>query len=113
MYKIGYFSIDFDFNDNNYLFKGYTNGLLWNGWETPLFEKEVADIIAKKFTDNYLIIQYNENNDTYNTIDKLDIENNAIIEAKVIQTEEGQKKVYDFSILGWTWDIYNKPLIIE
>ena len=102
--KKAYFNID-----NNEYYEGYhIEDRRWNGWATPKFEKHVADFIAHNFSSTDFNIKYNEKNDYYSIIQK---ENGKIIleekiKGQIINTTEGQKKVYGLGAFDWTWEDY-------
>lgn len=96
-------------------YPGYTFNEHWNGWECPYFTKEVADEICKDFSFTYSFTDsegksqecryyYKEESDTfYGFDDNTEYGEQEIGCPKEIQTPEGKKKVYDFSIAGWIW----------
>ena len=51
--------------DEGPIYEGYTNRDPWNGWECPLFTKEVADQIAMEVNDGYSTMTYNKVNDCF------------------------------------------------
>jgi len=101
--------------DKGKSYSGYTFNERWNGWECPYFTKEVAEEICRDFSFTYTFSDsdgnkqecryfYNEELDTFYGLD----ENNECTEYEigvpvVIQTPDGKKKVYDFSIAEWPW----------
>ncbi len=102
--KKAYFNID-----SNEYYEGYhIESRSWNGWAMPSFEKYVADLIAYNCsTTDYKVI-YDRNNDCYNIIQT---ENSKVIEEikvekHIINTTDGEKEVYDFGSIGWTWEDY-------
>lgn len=94
----------FTFDDYPKAYIGYTNGRLWNGWETPHFElAEVLRIMAdhNKETDNP--IHYNEGIDTF-YIAETEYTSGAIWEGEDCQTDEGIKHLYGIGAFFWIWE---------
>lgn len=90
-------------------FPGYTFNRHWNGWEMPMFTKDVAEQIAKastvKYSDDEIYeCYYNAKRDCYMYKDPNEINPQVVAEGMIISTEDGEIKVYDFGISGWIWD---------
>ncbi len=102
--KKAYFNIG-----NNHYYEGYHDeNKVWNGWAMPYFNKYIADLLTNNCSTKDFSITYNSEKDCYIVITK---ENDTVIDESIaekmtIDTEEGQKEVYDFATLGWTWDSY-------
>ena len=102
--KKAYFNID-----NNEYYEGYhIEDRRWNGWATPCFEKYVADLIAHNFSTSNFKIKYDEKNDYHRITEKEDgkIILSEKIKGHIINTTEGQKKVYSLGAFDWTWEDY-------
>lgn len=98
----------FNINNNEY-YEGYhIEDRRWNGWATPSFEKYVADLIAHNFSTSNFKIKYDEKNDYYRITEKEDgkIILSEKIKGHIINTTEGQKKVYSLGAFDWTWENY-------
>ena len=105
--KKAYFNID-----NGDYYEGYhIPENRWNGWATPKFEKNIADLIAHNFSTKDYKINYDKENNCYIIID----ENNEVekVEKLTINTKDGKKEVYDFGSVGWTWDSYTLDEVKE
>ncbi len=86
--KAGEFSLD-----GGNIYKGYTNGGIWNGWECPYFEKEEADKIAKDYNGEFVDDTYvfpNDDDDVY--------------ESENLETVDGKKKVWAIGAYAWVWE---------
>ena len=81
-------------------FFGYTFGELWNGWACPYFAKESVLNIIKHMSNGM-----DTTISIVNNVVIVDIEGEVSkIEIETIDTEVGQKQVYNFGLLGWVWD---------
>lgn len=95
-------------------FPGYTFNQHWNGWEMPLFEKKVANKIAKassiKFSDGEEYrCYYDKNKDVYYYKTPDEVDPYIVAEGTTIITEDGNEiKVYDFGLSGWIWEEVKK-----
>lgn len=99
MYK-SYFDID----GINYIFEGYTDGTLWNGWATPWFTKEVAEELIKtmQWYDGQWAT-YTEGNDSFCICD----EHCEIIEeykGKDFIIDGEELHLYPIGAWNWVWD---------
>ena len=108
MYKQTYFTIG---GENDY--KGYyIENNTWNGFETPLFEKEEIEKFIKQETSEQLKIEYNNLDDIYiislysgnELIDSLPFGSCTII------VNGKARKVYPFGYQYFTWVKSNKQL---
>lgn len=102
--EIAYFNIG-----NTEYYEGYhIKGNNWNGWAMPCFEKRIADLIKHNFSSRDFQIIYDKNTDCYicKTIENDKISQVDVAEKKIINTKDGEKQVYDFGSIGWTWDSY-------
>lgn len=66
VYRQGVFTLGAfeDAPENNYA--GVTNGVTWNGWETPLFTREQGERIAASFLkEDGCTIRYDEARDAF------------------------------------------------
>ncbi|MCI9039065.1 MAG: hypothetical protein HFJ29_04230 [Clostridia bacterium] len=109
MEKKAYFELD----DTSEYYEGYhIESRKWNGWATPSFEKPIADIIANKASTTDYRIEYSEKNDCYYAIEK---ENGkeTVGYGHIINTKEGQKKVYCLGAGYWTWTAYTIDKVKE
>ncbi len=109
--KKAYFNIS-----NNEYYEGYhIENERWNGWARPSFEKHIADLIAHNFSTRDYKISYDRKDDCYNIIQT---ENSKVIEElkaekHIINTTDGEKEIYDFGSIGWTWDDYTLDEVKE
>ena len=102
--EIAYFNIG-----NTEYYEGYhIKGKNWNGWAMPFFEKRIAEFIKYNFSTTDFQIVYDKYTDCYicKTIENGKVIQTDIAEKKVINTKDGEKQVYDFGSIGWTWDSY-------
>ncbi len=102
--EIAYFNIG-----NTEYYEGYhIKGNTWNGWAMPCFEKRIADLIKHNFSSNNFQIVYDKYTDSYicKTIENDKVSQVDIAGKKVINTKDGEKQVYDFGSIGWTWNSY-------
>lgn len=83
------------------IFKGYTYNCYWNGWDMPMFEKEVVFKIIESFEcDN---ITYSEADDSFTIISEDDDEP-SIEKGHDIKDENGNiHHVYDIGAGSWIW----------
>lgn len=84
-------------------YDGYTDGSLWNGWECPLFTKEVADQIAMEVNDGYSTMTYNKVNDCF-IYNGYRNEEPDIFKGKDIHG----KHLYPIGTAYWMWDKANE-----
>ncbi|MDW1583962.1 MULTISPECIES: hypothetical protein [unclassified Vibrio] len=103
-YKKGFFTID---NDPNLTFEGYAiPGDLWNGFEKPVFEIQVACNIAeavnKELGDYYHCVRDNENK----CFTLKELENDYTHEMNDFEIEVDGKKlvVVSFMTSNWCWE---------
>jgi hypothetical protein len=77
------------------VFKGWTVGEIWNGWECPYFEKEEADKVVKassgKWSKDGETCHFDLNDEDY------------VVEKETIQTVEGPKVVWAIGNMYWIW----------
>lgn len=87
-------------------FSGYTFNRYWNGWQMPMFTKEVAEEVCNKYCDGeYSTWKFDKERDAF-VISKADDEENEVYEGFDIQTENGNIHVYDIGSGNWIWDEY-------
>lgn len=70
----------------------------WNGWEIPVFEKDVAEKIMQEYADEF---KWDGENIMFHS-KNYESEPPETIEPFTIQVDGVTKTVYDFS-LGWCW----------
>ena len=102
--EVAYFNIG-----NTEYYEGYhIKGENWNGWAMPYFEKRIAELIKHNFSSRNFQIVYDKYTDCYifKTIENDKVIQTDIAEEKVINTKDGEKQLYDFGSIGWTWDSY-------
>lgn len=102
--EVAYFNIG-----NTEYYEGYhIKGNTWNGWAMPYFEKRIADLITHNFSTRDFQIVYDKYTDCYicKTIENDKVSQIDVVEKKIINTIDGEKQVYDFGSIGWTWDAY-------
>lgn len=104
-FEKAYFNIDSD----EYYAGFHDPEKRWNGWATPKFEKHIADLIANKVSTPSYEICYYDIDDCYLVIEREQVRiiNVEKIEKQTINTMDGEKVVYDFGSVGWTWDSYS------
>jgi hypothetical protein len=81
--------------------EAWTFGDLWNGWQTPYFEKDKADQIVKDLRDEYPA-EFKDNGKTKSYIFTIEGETDIFV-AQTIQTTEGEKEVYPIGAYSWVW----------
>ncbi len=101
-------------------FPGFTFGANWNGWATPYFEKEVADMVMSNNNKiNGPEYQMVFKNDSY-TVGTDGDEDTT--DKQVIVTEDGEKTVWAVGAFSWTWHeknvqnestTFNVPTLIQ
>ena len=100
----GFFCIE----DSDYYEGYYNKNQSWNGWAMPYFDKVNAILIAHDFSSLGYEITYDKYKDCF--ICKITESDNEIsteiVKKKIIDTIDGEKELYDFDSLGWTWDGY-------
>lgn len=84
---------------------GYTFNRHWNGWECPMFTREVAEDVCEEFCDGeYFGWRYDEAKDTFYIKDLSEDEyEEEKYEGFDIQTENGTIHVYDIGSYAWIW----------
>ena len=100
----GYFNLD-----SREYYEGYhIKDNRWNGFATPSFEREIADIIAHNCSTSDFKIGYDEERDCYivTEYEGITILNTYCFEKHVIDTTEGRKEVYSMGAYYWTWNDY-------
>lgn len=93
-------------SDSNRFYEGYhINNIRWNGFATPCFEKQVADIIANDCSTYDFKIGYDEEKDSYvvTEYEGINILNTYSFEKEIISTPDGRKEVYSLGAGYWTW----------
>jgi hypothetical protein len=89
--------------DESKTFNGYTFGSLWNGWECPYFEFDVAMEIAKwNNKGGVFMASYDPEKDEFYFYDEGG-DYTDVYKGMTIETEHGQKKVYDLGYNSWCW----------
>lgn len=77
------------------VFKAWTVGEIWNGWECPYFEKEEAERVVNSqggvWTRDGEVCSFNLNDEDYE------------VEKETIQTVEGPKVVWAIGNMYWIW----------
>lgn len=94
------------------IYHGYTFGETWNGFECPYFEKAEADRMVADFRiagwPEQSIGRYNAVTDAYEFTSDGETDT---YEAEIIQTEDGEKKVYPLGAYCWVWQrVEHNPL---
>lgn len=99
----------FNFGSSEY-YEGYhIDSRRWNGFATPCFEKDIADIIAHNCTaKNVIEIEYNKKKDCYIIKEFQDgkVTSTEYIYKSTINTKDGNKEVYNIGSFSWTWNSY-------
>ena len=98
----------FNIGSNEYYEGYYIKDNRWNGWARPYFEKNIADLFVNNFSTVNFEIVYDKYTDCYicKTLENGIVISTDIAEKKTINTKDGEKEVYDFGSIGWTWDDY-------
>lgn len=98
----------FNIGSNEYYVGFHEPEKTWNGWAMPKFEKHIADLVANNVSTPSYEVCYYDIDDCYLVIEREDIRivNVERIEKQTINTIDGEKEVYDFGSVGWTWDAY-------
>lgn len=98
----------FNIGSNEYYEGYYIKDNRWNGWARPYFEKSIADLFVNNFSTVNFEIVYDKYTDCYicKTLENGIVISTDIAEKKTINTKVGEKEVYDFGSIGWTWDDY-------
>jgi len=94
---------------NNQYYEGYhIKDSRWNGFATPSFEKEIADIIAHNFSTSNFKINYDKKKNCYviKEYEDFKVVNTYSFEKVTIDTHDGKKEVYPLGAYYWTWDDY-------
>lgn len=104
-WRKGFFSLD------SPSYPGWTNGHLWNGWQTPVFEKKVVEKILKDFSkvyrdsgdlDHMTWWKYDEETDSF-VLEEQKGEEPVVIEGFQIYAGGKTRTVYSVGD-GWTWE---------
>ena len=99
-HRAGFFAIDDYFEPP---VPGYTTGIRWNGWATPVFEKDQIERIAAQFGD----ITYDEKRDVFIADNGPTVEDDCRYEEFAGQTiivDGTTKHVYPIGSGAWTWE---------
>lgn len=94
---------------DEFVYKAYTDGADWNGWDCPFFEKEEADRLMSDFNGAGMDgnIYYKEENDAYYFHDNNYPEDpDDQYEGLDLDTVDGLKHVYAIGAWSWTWYEY-------
>ena len=100
------FGFDWEGEEPNEIYHGYTNGNTWNGWAIPFVEKAAMLQWVKKTTDdgfqilNDGTLRFDED---LNALIVTDEDDDIVIEPELINTPDGEKLVWDIS-LGFCWN---------
>lgn len=86
-------------------FAGWTDGSHWNGWATPLFEKDVADQIVQGYNSSGTDggAWYNPEQDAY-CLSDTDDEEPLAFSGRTVETPGGTKRLYPLATRYWTWE---------
>lgn len=86
-------------------YEGYTYNRYWNGWDMPMFTKEIAEKILKELTDETDDWQAKYDNETDTFIFKyIDDEMEETEQGHDILSENGNVyHVYDIGAASWIW----------
>ena len=83
-------------------YKGYTFHRRWNGWEMPMFTKEVAEQIYKEAKCECFDYSYNEEKDCFIEIDTEYPDEPSEMKGSMVKTVDGELKLYSVGN-GWIW----------
>ena len=81
------------------VYEGYNLGKSWNGFAMPYFTKETVELILNDLKCKW---SYEEETDSYFVEDEENETYGADVFSKVVETDEGEQKLYFFD--GWTWE---------
>jgi len=96
-YSAGIFELD-----DTPQFKGYTTGIRWNGWATPLFTLEVAKSIVSSVNGFEGWVTYDSEKDQF--IIQWGEDEPEIIDPITIVVDGESKIVYGIGTGSWTWN---------
>lgn len=90
-------------------YEGFTYNRYWNGWEMPMFEKEVVMQIMKKTSEDFSDIQltYDEVQDTFFyhcESDDEDVEPYGEKGHDILDEDGNIHHVYDIGAGSWVWE---------
>lgn len=94
--------------DDTPSFEGYTfKGNTWNGWQCPLFTKDVGKEILKALADNNTSTYYDENIDAFIVIFNSLTEDREteVYASKIIEYEGEEITVYPIGYGSWCWSV--------
>lgn len=90
----------FSLADPEKIFRGWTEGRLWNGWEMPRFEFAVCQHILKSLGDEQA--RFDEGADAFVTVSNGEEE--AWPAEQVTISDGSQVKVYPLGAGSWIWE---------
>lgn len=97
--KKGMFCIDEDMG----IFEGYSSDKIWNGWDCPMFTREMADRICQAFSDNETItLSYHEQSDCF-VVNYLIEGMTDRFEGEDFEIDRGIKHLYPLGSHEWCW----------
>lgn len=100
--RAGSFGIDGMVNN----LAGYTFGDTWNGWQCPMFTKDVGlQLVGSWDATDGTMLRYDEAGDVFivSTRSGNGTDTDTYVGTDVL-TEDGMKRVYGIGAFGWTWD---------
>jgi hypothetical protein len=98
IYRESYFAWDMA----DLAYRGYRNpNYNWNGFAVPLFDLDVAKVIAKELSNEEISFTYDEEANTFIERQEGDDEQ-YIIGSQIIEIDGEKKEVFLFGD-GWTW----------
>jgi hypothetical protein len=93
--------------DNVESFDGYHHpGSLWNGWEQPYFEWEVAQKITLWISSQNGPEELQINIEMNSIVVQDDSDASFEIIRETMSTEDGEKVLYALGTGWWVWDIF-------
>lgn len=91
--------------DDGVAYGGFKTENYWNGWECPVFTKEVAEEILRNSKTEGDIYRYDEKKDVYTVLfADYPKEEMEIYEGKDIEVEGEVLHVYGIGAMSWCWD---------
>lgn len=85
------------------IYEGFTYNRYWNGWEMPMFEREIAEKILKDCED----LEYKYDNETDTFTFKSEYDDDDCIETEkghdILADDGNIHHVYDIGAGSWIW----------
>lgn len=85
-------------------FEGYWTKILWNGWQTPLFDFEEVKRIMDALKNSGVNAYYDETSDSFIVEDENNIADKTLIQGAKREVNGKELILYEVSN-GWTWEL--------